>query len=58
MATKCFAQCRAKYNGERCFNKVKEFLTKITILKKVEKISDEDALEGLSLVITEKAATW
>ncbi|CAB3242153.1 unnamed protein product [Arctia plantaginis] len=58
MATKSFAQCHAKYNGERCFNKVEEFLTKITVFKKVEKISDEDALEGLSLVLTEKAATW
>ncbi|CAB3247287.1 unnamed protein product [Arctia plantaginis] len=58
MATKSFAPCHAKYNGERCFNKVEEFLTKITVFKKVEKISDEDALEGLSLVLTEKAATW
>ncbi|KAF9408456.1 hypothetical protein HW555_011862 [Spodoptera exigua] len=58
MSTKSFAQCRAKFNGERCYNKVEEFVTSISVFKKIEKISDDDALEGLSLVLTDKAATW
>ncbi|KAF9420539.1 hypothetical protein HW555_003289 [Spodoptera exigua] len=58
MSTKSFAQCRAKFNGERCYNKVEEFVTSISVFKKIEKISDDDALEGLSLVLTDKAATF
>lgn len=56
--SKSFAQCTAKYNGERSYNKVTEFISNITIYKKIERISDDDALEGLTLLLTDTAATW
>ncbi|XP_028042601.1 activity-regulated cytoskeleton associated protein 2-like, partial [Bombyx mandarina] len=53
-----FARCTKRYDGERNHNKVEEFITNITIYKKIEKITDEDALEGLTLLLTGQAATW
>jgi hypothetical protein len=37
---------------------VEEFVTAATIYKKVEGISDEDALEGLPLLLTGEANPW
>lgn len=55
---KSFAACTKRYDGERNFNKVEEFVTSISVYKKIEKISDEDALEGLTLLLSGAAATW
>ncbi|CAG5050798.1 unnamed protein product [Parnassius apollo] len=58
MNTKSFAQCISRYGGERDHNKVQEFITNITIYKKVENISDDDALKGLPILLTGVTDTW
>lgn len=58
MNTRSFAQCTSRYGGERDHYKVQEFITNVNIYKKVENISDDDALEGLPLLLTGVAATW
>lgn len=45
-------------DGERNFNKVEEFVTSISVYKKIENISDENALEGLTLLLSGTTATW
>jgi hypothetical protein len=53
-----FTQCSARFNGTRSAAAVEEFVTAATIYKKVEDISDEDALEGLPLLLTGEANPW
>jgi hypothetical protein len=53
-----FTQCSARFNGTRSAAAVEEFVTAATIYKKVEGISDEDALEGLPLLLTGEANPW
>ncbi|XP_072947718.1 uncharacterized protein [Epargyreus clarus] len=55
---KSFAHCFTKYDGERNHNKVEEFIASVSIYKKLENITDEDALEGLTLLLIGEAATW
>ncbi|KAH9636081.1 hypothetical protein HF086_013283, partial [Spodoptera exigua] len=57
-ASKSFARCTKRYDGERNYCKVEEFITSISVYKKIEKICDEDALEGLTLLLSGAAATW
>ncbi|CAK9799201.1 Activity-regulated cytoskeleton associated protein 1 [Anthophora plagiata] len=40
-----FANCKAHFNGERNREKVEEFITTTTVYKKIEKISDVNALK-------------
>jgi hypothetical protein len=53
-----FTQFSARFNGTRSASAVEEFVTAATIYKKVEGISDEDALEGLPLLLTGEANPW
>jgi hypothetical protein len=53
-----FTQCSARFNGTRSTAAVEEFVTAATIYKKVEGFSDEDALEGLPLLLTGEANPW
>ncbi|KAI5637864.1 hypothetical protein NE865_09379 [Phthorimaea operculella] len=58
MANKNFTRCSLRFHGERDFNKVEEFVTAVEIYKKIENISDEDALAGLPLLLKDNASTW
>ncbi|XP_048482478.1 uncharacterized protein LOC125489713 [Plutella xylostella] len=53
-----FAKCTSRFNGERNYDRVEEFIAAITIFKKIENIGDDDALEGLGLLLIDTASTW
>lgn len=53
-----FTGCTARYKGVTQTAKVEEFITVTTIYKDIEKISDENALNGLPLLLQDTAATW
>ncbi|CAH2236855.1 jg13465 [Pararge aegeria aegeria] len=53
-----FAACTTFYEGERESNAVEAFLAAVSVYKEVERISDEDAITGLPLVLKKDAATW
>ncbi|XP_045488701.1 uncharacterized protein LOC123690076 [Pieris rapae] len=53
-----FAKCLSRFSGVRDFNLVEEFINAISIFKKIENISDDDAIEGLGLLLTGQASTW
>ncbi|XP_045778552.1 activity-regulated cytoskeleton associated protein 2-like [Maniola jurtina] len=53
-----FATCTISYEGERDSNTVEAFLAAVSVFKQVEKISDEDAIAGLPLILKKDAATW
>lgn len=53
-----FASCNFSYNGKRDGETVETFLTAATVFKKIEKLSDKDALESMPLILREEAATW
>lgn len=53
-----FANCTARFNGDRNREKVAEFITTTTIYKEIEEISDANALKGLCLLLEDEAATW
>ncbi|XP_052740236.1 uncharacterized protein LOC112054640 [Bicyclus anynana] len=55
---KNFTRCMLRFNGERDHLKVEEFVTAVEIYKKVEKITDEDALIGFPLLLKDTASTW
>ncbi|KAI5631014.1 hypothetical protein NE865_16275 [Phthorimaea operculella] len=55
---KNFTRCTLRFNGERDYNKVDEFVTSVSIYKQIEEISDEDALSGLPLLLKDTASTW
>ncbi|CAG9093180.1 unnamed protein product [Plutella xylostella] len=58
MSRKSFAKCTSRFNGERNYDRVEEFIAAITIFKKIENIGDDDALEGLGLLLIDTASTW
>ncbi|KAL0869439.1 hypothetical protein ABMA27_007673 [Loxostege sticticalis] len=53
-----FAKCTFRFDGQRSYEKVEEFINGITTFKKIEDINDKDAVEGLALLFTGTAATW
>ncbi|KAI5643778.1 hypothetical protein NE865_04174 [Phthorimaea operculella] len=57
-SNKNFTQCTLRYNGERDYNKVDEFVTAVSIYKQIEGISEDDALTGLTLLLKDTASTW
>lgn len=58
MPNKNFTRCTAKFYGERDHNKMEEFITAVKIFKEIERISDEEALKGLPLLLKDTANTW
>ncbi|RZB40425.1 hypothetical protein BDFB_010472 [Asbolus verrucosus] len=50
--------CTAKFDGNRSYAAVEEFITAITIFKTVEQIEDKDAITGLPLLLTGEANQW
>lgn len=55
---KSFTKCTLRFNGERSPSKVEEFVTGISIYKQIEQIPDDDAMTGLSLLLTDNANAW
>ncbi|KOB67976.1 Retrovirus-related Pol polyprotein from transposon 17.6 [Operophtera brumata] len=53
-----FASCTARFDGSRDTTKVEAFLSTIITYKKIEKITDEDAIEGLTLLLSDEASIW
>lgn len=53
-----FSKCSARFRGQRDPNKVEEFITTVSLYKEVEAISDEEAVNGLPLLLEDFAATW
>ena len=52
------AQCPVTFDGKREISVVEEFTTRAELYRKVEKISDADALISLPLLLTGEAQTW
>ncbi|KAJ3655157.1 hypothetical protein Zmor_014294 [Zophobas morio] len=50
--------CPARFNGSTNASSVEEFITTASLYKRLEKISDEDALETLPILLREEALTW
>lgn len=55
---KTFSQCPVRFDGTPDPNPVDAFIRCVTIFKKSEKITDENSLESLPMVLTGSAATW
>ncbi|KAI5651509.1 retrotransposon gag protein domain-containing protein [Phthorimaea operculella] len=53
-----FATCKDTYNGKGGNEELESFLASVNTFKKLERVSDEDALMGLPLVLKEDAAVW
>lgn len=55
---KSFADLTARFNGARNLQKVEEFISRASIFKDINNISDENAIKGLPLLLEDTAATW
>ncbi|KAH9639012.1 hypothetical protein HF086_012575, partial [Spodoptera exigua] len=53
-----FASCTARFNGSRNTAVVEAFLSTISTYKKIEAISNDNAIEGLTLLLTDEASIW
>lgn len=53
-----FSKCTARFRGSRIEAKVDEFIRTIECYKKIEKVSEENALQGFPLLLEDFAATW
>uniref|UniRef100_A0A2A4K4E5 CCHC-type domain-containing protein n=1 Tax=Heliothis virescens TaxID=7102 RepID=A0A2A4K4E5_HELVI len=53
-----FASCTARFNGTRNTAVVEAFLSTISTYKKIEAISNDNAIEGLTLLLTDEASIW
>jgi hypothetical protein len=53
-----FAQCNATYDGSGGSETVETFISAVNVYKKLEDIEDENALEGLTLLLKGDAAIW
>jgi len=53
-----FANCTARYGGQRSHEAVEEFITSVETYKELEEISDDDALKGLALLFYDIASVW
>ncbi|XP_048001587.1 activity-regulated cytoskeleton associated protein 2-like [Leguminivora glycinivorella] len=56
--TTSFATATFTYDGERDVTRVKTFLTAASCFKRVEKMTDGDALDSLPLILKDDAAVW
>lgn len=52
------ASCRTSYDGTKNSETVEAFLAAVRVFKKVEGISDADALDGVPLLLHDEAAIW
>ena len=55
---KNFTHCTARFGGTRSAPKVEEFITTASIYKDLDGVSDENALRGLPLLLTDEASQW
>ncbi|XP_011859164.1 PREDICTED: uncharacterized protein LOC105556681 [Vollenhovia emeryi] len=52
-----FSRCTSRFDGKKTFD-VEAFIDAITTYKDCTNISDENALKGLPILLTDLAATW
>ncbi|CAG9124596.1 unnamed protein product [Plutella xylostella] len=52
------AACTHSYSGEKDPELLEAFLAAVNVYKKIENITDNDALTGLPLLLRSEAATW
>ncbi|KAL0860421.1 hypothetical protein ABMA27_009813 [Loxostege sticticalis] len=52
------ASCSATFDGKKSSDAVETFLAAVRVYKKIENISDTDALDGLPLLLHGEAAVW
>lgn len=50
--------CKATYNGLKDRETVEAFLTAVNVFKRLEHITDEDALTSLPVILKDDAAKW
>lgn len=55
---KSFAELTARFDGARNVQKVEDFVSRATIFKEINNISDANAIKGLPLLLDDAAATW
>lgn len=55
---KHFTHCTARYNGTRNPDTVKNFIDSIDFFKQSEDITDDNAIQGLRLLLEGPANTW
>lgn len=53
-----FAKYQLKYDGNKDSEAVEAFISAITVYKRIENISDEDAITGIPLLLRDQAAIW
>lgn len=53
-----FASCTARFDGSRNTAVVEAFLSTISTYKKIEAISNDNAIEGLTLLLIGEASIW
>ena len=56
--TGTFTQCTARYSGTRGDNSLDRFLAEVDTYKAAERITDEDAVRGLPILLDGDAADW
>ena len=56
--TGSFAACTARYDGTRDATVVEAFLSTISTYKRIESVTDENAIKGLTLLLIKDATTW
>lgn len=58
VASSSFSRCTARFKGSREEEEVKNFIKTVEFYKTVEKISDEDAIQGFPVLLEDFAAAW
>ncbi|KAL0811119.1 hypothetical protein ABMA28_010385 [Loxostege sticticalis] len=56
--TGSFALCTARYDGARDTSLVEAFIATIVTYKNIENVTDSNAIEGLTLLLTGEASVW
>ncbi|KAL0861058.1 hypothetical protein ABMA27_009570 [Loxostege sticticalis] len=56
--TGSFALCTARYDGTRDTSLVEAFIATIVTYKNIENVTDSNAIEGLTLLLTGEASVW
>ena len=53
-----FSNCAARYSGERDSSKLEEFLSAVSTFKIIEKVSEDDAVSGMPMLLQGDDSEW
>ena len=53
-----FTHCSARYDGSKESNALDRFISAASMFKSAERIRDDDAVQGLAMLLTDRAADW